>query len=158
MSFIIIKDKRIAVDDDDYEFLSSLKFSISQKGYVTITGGVFKGKKLHRVLMKAPRGMEVDHINHDPLDNRRNNLRICTRSQNHWNTSMHKTNKCSYKGVSFHVGTRKYEARIRVNNKKMFLGYFSNPKDAAAAYDNAASTHFGNYAFLNRKVVKNPAR
>ena len=80
------------------------------------------------------------------LDNRRENLRICTSFQNHWNTLIHKVNKSGFKGVSWHSGKGKYEARIKQFGKKKFIGYFNNPINAAIAYGMTARALFKNYA------------
>jgi len=104
---------------------------------------------MHRLLIHAPKGMEVDHINGNGLDNRICNLRICTRSQNQINKGLQKNNTTGYKGVSFIKKHRKYRATIRINGKSMYLGEFESAKGAAFAYDNKAKELFGNFAKLN---------
>ena len=105
---------------------------------------------MHRAVIDAPEGLFVDHINHNGLDNRKRNLRIVTTQQNIWNTRGRDNNISSkYKGVSWHKNKQKWEARIRIDNKPKYLGYFDDEKEAAEAYDRTAKKHRGEYAFLN---------
>ena len=92
--------------------------------------------------------VEIDHWNHIGTDNRRSNLRICTHQQNvcnrrGWNSSS------AYKGIRYR-SNRKWEARIRVNGKELYLGQFSEEAHAAEAYNRAATAHFGEFAYLNK--------
>jgi hypothetical protein len=104
---------------------------------------------LHRFLMNAPAGMEVDHRNGIGLDCRRSNLRICTKSQNGANTFRRPARKkaSKFKGVSTVNG--KWRARIKVNGVQSHLGVFSTPEAAARAYDEAAARIFGEFARTN---------
>ena len=106
--------------------------------------------KMHREILKPPRCLFVDHINHNGLDNRKANLRFATRTQNNWNRIHHKQNSSSrYKGVAWHKHTKMWAARIGVNGRRIALGYFDNQIDAAKAYDKAAKKHHGEFAVLN---------
>jgi hypothetical protein len=89
-----------------------------------------------------PKG-EVDHINGDPSDNRRENLRICTHAENMMNRKMHKSNAIGIKGV--YQNRNKFRAQIRVNGKVYRLGSFCTPQDAGAAYLAAASKLHGEF-------------
>jgi hypothetical protein len=104
---------------------------------------------LHRFLMQARRGEVVDHWDRNPLNNRRENLRVCTHQQNVWNRSADRRSGSGFKGVHFFKPTKRWQAHIRVNNKKIHLGYFPTVEDAARAYDAAAIEHFGEYAKTN---------
>lgn len=101
---------------------------------------------MHRILMKAKRGDEIDHINGNGLDNRRKNLRFCTRTQN--NANRHKVqSKTSYhKGVHFESYTNKWRAEIVKNGTRYRLGRFSNIQDAINAYNSFAKQLFGDFA------------
>lgn len=99
----------------------------------------------HRWLLNAKDGEQIDHINGDKLDNRRENLRFCTSSQNHGNTGMRKCNTSGYKGVDWSKEKKKFRARLAERT----LGYYATPEQAALAYNEAAKEHFGEFAFLN---------
>lgn len=142
------------VDDSDYEWLNQWKW-YAQKGtygkyYVMRTSMrnlVRSAFLMHRVIMDAPVGMEVDHINGNSLDNRRKNLRICTRAENGANRKKQKNNTTGYKGVRpyFH----KWSARLDHKKKSVFLGLYKTPEEAARAYDAGAKKYFGEFAKLN---------
>lgn len=104
---------------------------------------------LHRLLLGAGVGEQVDHIDHDGLNNRRANLRIATCSQNAGNSRRRSDNKSGYKGVSWYARSGKWWACIRRDGKTRHLGYFSDPWDAAMAYNVAAREVFGEFAYVN---------
>lgn len=138
------------VDDEDYEYLSQWKWW-RNRGYA-IRSFMVKGKRhiilMHRVIMQAPLNKLVDHIDGNILNNQKHNLRICTHSENMRNQhSVSGTSK--YKGVYWSKDKNKWAAQIRSSNKKKFLGYFSNEKDAALAYNKAAVELHGEFAKLN---------
>ncbi len=140
------------VDDEDYPRLSAYKWHLAGSGYAVRFEGARGHQKaiyLHRQLIGAEKGQEVDHVNTDKLDDRRCNLRICTRSQNMINTILRVTNKSGFKGVHWLKRERKWYASIRVSYRKVPLGYFDNPTDAARAYNAGAIKYFGEFAHLN---------
>lgn len=102
--------------------------------------------QLHREIAKAPPGMEVDHINGNIFDNRKANLRICTHQQNNWNKPTRRDSKTGLKGVNFDEARGKYQARIKINGKQLFLGRFSSAIEAHEAYKAKALELFGEYA------------
>ena len=102
---------------------------------------------MHRVIAGAERGQKVDHINRDPLDNRRVNLRLCSQHQNLLNKPGNPEALSPYKGVSWHKYA--WVARITLNRKTKWLGYFRSQEEAALAYDEAAREIFGEFALLN---------
>jgi hypothetical protein len=104
---------------------------------------------LHQVLMGFP-GCQVDHINHDTLDNRRSaNLRLATASQNQGNRKLQVGCASQYKGVCWHKNHNKWMSRITINKKVIYLGYFQDEIEAAKAYDEAAKIYFGEFALMN---------
>jgi len=109
---------------------------------------------MHRFILNAKKGQEVDHINTNGLDNRRSNIRICTRIENCMNSKKIDQNKRKtssvYKGVSFDRENNKYRARIKYNGKLIYLGRFKNEYDAAESYNQAAAKLFGKFAKLNK--------
>jgi len=102
---------------------------------------------MHRELLHAPPGMDVDHVNSNPLDNRRDNLRLATRTQNNANRREDR-NQYGFRGVAQMSG--KYRARIQVHKKQIYTpNCYSTPEEAAAAYDSLARKYFGEFARLN---------
>ena len=104
---------------------------------------------MHRVVMNTPDGMETDHISMNTLDNRRENLRQCTRAENSANKKKYSTNTSGYKGVTWHKAANKWRAQITINYKNHILGQFDKIEDAAKAYNEAAKNRLGEFARLN---------
>jgi len=138
------------VDIDDYYKYKDYNWTKRGGNYA---GRVFhmKGKQktilLHREILNAKPGQLVDHINGDPLDNRKSNLRFCTRSKNAMNCKIHKHNTSGYKGVS-RCG-KKWRAYIVKNNKQKHIGIFKTKEEAAKAYNQEALRLFGEFAKIN---------
>lgn len=93
--------------------------------------------------------METDHINGDRLDNRKENLRICTRVQNFQNMKMHIDNTSGFKGVSWDSEREKWISQIFTGGHTKFLGRFEDSEKAARVYDDAARKYFGEFARTN---------
>lgn len=156
MKEIKLTKKNIAiVDDEDYEYLSQFKWS-SNHGYATrnITiNGIQKTIRMHRLIANPPDGMQVDHINGNRSDNRKENLRVCTNAQNIRNAPKQKNNKCGFKGVSIkYRKNKKYQyivAQIHSGKKNIHLGIFNTKEEAALAYNKAATKYHGEFAKLN---------
>ncbi len=149
----LTQDKFAIVDEEDYEWLCQYKWHASKKGRTWYAASQRSKKRLtmHRVILNAPKGLVVDHINHNGLDNRKENLRLCTYAQNSQNSRPHnRLNKWSqYKGVTFDKKRNYFKALIQHNKKKYFLGSFKNEIKAAKAYDKKAREFFGEFAYLN---------
>jgi hypothetical protein len=142
------RGKFAIVDDEDYEFISQHKWHASTMGYAVRNAFKRLGERkmvyMHREIIKPPDGLYVDHINHDTLDYRKTNLRICTLSQNQHNRYVPRNNTSGYKGVRWNKG--KWEARINKDGKTTNLGRFANIEDAANAYKKAEVELFGEFA------------
>lgn len=93
--------------------------------------------------------MVVDHINGNSLDNRKQNLRLCSRQENNRNSAPRKNSTSKYKGVSWSTCKSKWTVKIRVNGKSKHIGYFSDEKLAAEAYNKAAKQYYGDFAWIN---------
>jgi len=149
------------VDDGDYERVSKFKWYAlwdpSRRTYRALRNKQENesenGKRgliyLHRFIMKVPKGKDIDHRDRDPLNNQKNNLRICTRAQNNMNKLKREGYSSEYKGVSWNKQKLKWEASIGKDYKKHHLGLFTDETDAAIAYNKAALEMFGEYAVLN---------
>jgi hypothetical protein len=159
MKEIQLTQGRVAlVDDADYEYLSQWKWKAYKDRYTWYArrgirvGFVIKTIHMHRLITNAPDGLFVDHINGDGLDNRRGNLRVCTKSENGFNRGKNSNNTTGYKGVTTNKG--KYRAQIRIDGKMCGLGRYTDPVEAAKAYDRAAKKHYGEFAKLNFPEVQ----
>lgn len=148
----LTQGKEALIDDDDYERVNKFKWQFHKKGYAT-HGYKIKGKckkiRMHRFILQAPKNKQVDHINGNTLDNRKQNLRLCSHRENSRNTAKTKNKTLSrYKGVS--KTHRKYwRSYIVLNDKQIHLGYFKTEAEAAKAYNKKASDLFGSFARLN---------
>lgn len=148
----LTQGKVALVDDEDFEFLNQWKWQWvdrypSRVTLISETGVVRKRLYLHKVIMNTPKGMLCDHINHSTLDNRKENLRNCTNSENQRNRRIHKRNKSGYKGVSKHgTGWRVF---VDKNNKHVFSKTYRDIVVAARAYDEKAKEIHGEFANLN---------
>jgi hypothetical protein len=103
---------------------------------------------MHRLLTDFQYPM-VDHTNGDGLDNRRENIRPCTPSQNQMNRINLTNNTSGYRGVVWRKDTQMWRAKIGKDGRHIYVGHFANPVDAARAYDDAARELFGEFARLN---------
>jgi hypothetical protein len=136
------------VDEQDYSVLTKWKWKLGTSGYAqrnSCQRGEVKTLFLHRFLMSPPAGLSVDHINGNRLDNRKHNLRICTTQQNLQNSKPRSGRK--FKGVT--KSRDAWQARIFADGRRISLGRFRSPEEAAAAYNEAAKTHYGEFAWLN---------
>jgi hypothetical protein len=142
----------------DVEKISFLKWCVSKhknqkKGRPyfqcnILQDGKYTTLRLHRFIMDCPAGLFVDHINGDTLDNRRENLRICSHAENMRNRFPNKITSSGYKGVSWYKHRKKWRSQIRANNKKIHLGYYITPEEAYQAYCKAAQKYHGEFARL----------
>ena len=149
------------IDEADFRIYGNAKWcAIPSNGTYyasrTIYLGVIDGKQrfrieqMHRSLIDAPAGSDVDHRDGDPLNNTRDNLRLATRGQN-----MHNRRKAwgrsRFKGVTPRENG-KFRASIDINKKRTNLGTFATEEDAARAYDAAAKRLCGEFALTNRDL------
>ena len=146
------KNIKIILDKEDELFVSSINWTYKTNpvGQTYFTNS--KKEYLHRLLVNCPKGMVVDHINGNTLDNRKENLRICSKIENQYNQKKHKGNRHSkFKGVTYRkdLKSKPWEAFIYKDGKSKRLGYFKTEQLAAKAYNKAAKKAYGEFAKLN---------
>jgi hypothetical protein len=144
----LTQGKRTEIDDADMDVVSRHSWSFGT-GYAQ---SKIRGKlvRLHRFLMNPPDGLTVDHIDGNPLNNRRSNLRICDQQKQTWNTRKRKGGQSSkFKGVSWLPGRMIWRAVIKFNGKSKLVGFFASEVEAAFAYNKAAKQYRQEYAALN---------
>lgn len=174
--------KEVLIDEEDYDLVDGIKWGVSTKSkrnkfyvrryinfrYVTDPKtGKRKQKQdcqqLHREIIKRKlnrkeediKGLQVDHINGDPLDNRRENLRLVTSKENNWNVGPNKTNTSGYVGVVWHKRGQKWYARAwgtceqTGKSKLKSLGLYNDKEEAARAYDRWVIDNRDEHAYTN---------
>lgn len=146
MTIPLSKGLQTVIDEEDYDLVSNYRWYAAEGA-----GGLVYAVsrlRLHRVIVDAPLGMIVDHINGDTLDNRRSNLRVCTPSQNQLNTGS-KGGSSRFNGVSFSKQKGKWLAQFFLNGAAIYCGLFEREEDAARAVDRRKKELCGEFARLN---------
>lgn len=154
------QSKFAIIDDKDFGLVSQYKWHVKNwrnTSYARTNLHIGRNKwsplSMHRFILDAPKEMDVDHINGNGLDNRRKNLRLCSRSENTRNSRKHSQNKSGYKGVWFSnaCSPRKpWVTAITFNYKYIHIGVFATKEEAARAYNTKAKELFGEFARLNK--------
>lgn len=129
------------VDKEDYEWLSVFTWHCTNHGYASRKDKNNISHYMHRDIMRPETGLVIDHINGDKLDNRKQNLRVCSQMQNAWNSKSHKDSKVKYRGVYLsntpYNLKKKYGARIMKDGKAVWLGRFETAIEASIVYEKA---------------------
>ena len=157
MKEILLTQGKVAlVDDEDFEVLNKVKWAahkMSNIFYAARNGTPINGKQktilMHREILRPPKELHVDHVDHNGLNNQRHNLRIATRSQNMHNQGKRINNTSGYKGVCWDKQNKKWRTQIKLNGKIIFLGYFPTKEDAHTAYVKACHKYHGEFARPN---------
>ena len=146
----LTRGKFAIVDADDYAWLGRFKWHcvVNKKRAYAYHSFEKKNTSMHRIIMKPPGGMVVDHIDGNGLNNTRKNLRICTPRQNTCN-SKGQGKTSGYKGVCRIKNSKKWLAQITYTRKNKKIGCFETEITAAQAYDRKAKELFGEFAYLN---------
>lgn len=146
--------KEVYIDTEDKEKVSKYHWNVSKRERPKNTFNVVTPKNdeldstlLYRLIMNAPKNMNVDHRDGNPLNNIKSNLRICTQADNNKNLGMKKSNKSGYKGILWYYYNdyNKWKATIKVNSKTINLGYFDDIEDAIKVRKEAEIKYFGTY-------------
>jgi hypothetical protein len=143
---------KAVVDNEDYDVVSPYRWYpvLDDNGRVyavtRVNGTV---TLMHRLILNAPKGTDVDHVDRDGLNNRRYNIRLATKEQNAHNTAPRLGGSSPFKGVSLSANGNRWRACIWLNGRQTHLGYFDSEEKAAEAYNVAAKENFGEFARLN---------
>lgn len=139
------------IDAADYHKVSKYQWWTVSGSNTSYAVTRHKGKYLymHRLITSAPKGLLVDHIDHNGLNNTRRNLRVCTHAQNTRNSRPIRNTSSKYKGVSRINNSKSWQARICHKKKNIWLGAFVDEAEAAREYDKKAKQLFGEFAYLN---------
>lgn len=152
MSKHVLNGHSVVCDDEDDSLILDGSWRISSGRVVRLhfEGRRYLGVELfHRVITDCPLDLVVDHVNGDPLDNRRINLRLCEQRQNAWNRKVYTNNSSGVTGVYYDSSKKTFKpwrAQIRCDGKKINLGRFSSLEDAKAVRLAAEMYYFGEYA------------
>ena len=153
----LTKGKKALVDSEWQEMLDCIKWHTTSKGYAATNvfcakSNKFTYERMHRVIIDAKKGEIVDHINRNKLDNRLENLRIVSNTQNCANSSARKNSRSKYKGVYLRNDGKKtiYRAMIKIDGINYNLLQSEDEKKCAAAYNNIAREWFGKFAYINK--------
>lgn len=144
-------ERFVLIDDEDFEPLSKWKWYFNGR-YAMREGNLAGQSKtiyMHRFIMNTPKGMYTDHIDMNPLNNQKSNLRICTNSQNNFNKIKQKNNTSGYKGIDWVKKDKVWRIRLNKNKKTVFLAYSKNLTEAVKIYNQAVREHHGTYGRLN---------
>jgi hypothetical protein len=136
------------IDKTDYDKVKKYIWWQRKDNYV-LADTEFGRIRLHRLITGAKEGEEVDHIDLNPLNNRRSNLRVCTKQNNSFNRTSYKNSKSGIKGVWYSPANECWCSQITYQNKRVCLGSFSNPVEAAEAYNDAAIKYHEKFAHIN---------
>ena len=158
----LTQGKETLVDDEDYDELAKYSWGAcydadTNSYYVRRGARTSDGRNttigMHQHIMGFPskKGMKVDHINHNPLDNRRCNLRVCSNSSNRANHRLQKNNSSGLNGVYWHKRDKAWRAQLKYQNKQITLGNFPTREKASRAVDARLKQLFGEFAHLNKQ-------
>jgi hypothetical protein len=147
----LTRGKFALVDPEDYYRLAKFNWQAASNKVTFYASGKVAGRtwKMHRLIMNAPPHLVVDHIDHNGLNNAKNNLRLCSHAQNTRNAMPNRNTTSKYKGVCWRKKEKQWIASIQLNRKIHHLGCFENEIDAAKAYDKKAGQLHGEFACLN---------
>lgn len=154
----LTQGKYAMVDDEDFEKVNQHQWSAQKyrSGWramrnIRDSDNKWTIQYMHRMIMDCPEDLQIDHSDHNGLNNQKHKLRICTNAENQYNQKS-KKGVSKYKGVVWHKRNRRWMAQIVLNYKTIFLGYRDVESECAKLYDKAARELFGEFAYLNFKT------
>ena len=147
---IDVYGKKVLIDEEDYEKVKAFNLKVDARGYVYFYNRSITGNRtdtLHRYILglKQHDGFVVDHINGNPSDNRKCNIRKCKQGENVRNQKINKRNKLGVKGVCYCKERKKYAAYIQHQGKTIALGRYLTQEEAHAAYCEASKKYHGEF-------------
>lgn len=145
---------RSVIDLEKIETVKQYKWYQNNSGYAISRVNKNKQIFLHRIIVGNPIGYEVDHIDGDPLNNRKSNLRICSHQENIMNQKIRIDNTSGFKGVNWDKRKGKWRARIHIHGKDKHLGYFESKEEAAKSRVKAEQEYFGEFSRKNVKEME----
>ena len=149
-----LKGEPFWFDKEDYDLIKDYCWHLDNRGYVLARFGENKNIRFHRLVLHVKEDEVVDHINRIKHDNRKSNLRKCTQAENTRNITIQKNNTSGITGVYFDNGYKKWASEIKVNYKKIFLGYFTTKEEAAKVRYAAELKYFGEYSPNYEKLTQ----
>lgn len=141
--------KPFYIDYEDFDTIKPFCWLSDKAGYL-ITQKRHKQAKMHRMIMQPPQNMVIDHIDGNPANNRRSNLRICTQQQNMMNARFKSNKSSNIQGVSWDKARHKWVAQIALNKKHYHLGRYDTIEEAIKARKEAEIKLFGDFAPIRR--------
>ncbi len=137
------------VDDEDFAMLSKYHWYYDIHGYARCSTP--HKMYMHRLIMGHPEKLEVDHKDHNKLNNQKSNLRVCTSRQNRFNGSATRSdNKSGFRGVCWDAPRKKWKVQIVIDGRNRHKGRFASKEEAAQVYNDLAILHYGEFAHLNK--------
>lgn len=137
------------IDDEDFEAINKIDWCCTgHYGVCDYAHARIKGKliSMHRYILKSDKGEYTDHKNRNGLDNRKENLRICSQSQNQYNRKKQVNNTSGFKGISWHKKSKKWQVNLRIPGKQLYFGLYSNKEKALEVYNQNIKRICGEFA------------
>jgi len=146
---VTAKGEQFIIDADDQVLIQPYSWYKTNNGYIATRDSMDNLILLHRLIMGVEGKSVIDHINHDTTDNRRENLRISTYSENMFNAKLRSDNSTGATGVHWSFQRGKWQAEIQVRGKTHHLGFFEDIEDAVVARKAGEEKYFGEYSYDN---------
>ena len=141
-------NKKFYIDKEEFDNIKKYCWREDAYGYAVTTRNR-KNIKMHKLITNTTKEEIIDHINNNPLDNRKSNLRICNAQQNVFNSSTPKNNTSGFKGVYWNKSKNKWEVKIGLNYKNIHIGRFADKEEAIKARVEAEKKLFGEYSNID---------